>query len=65
MLLGNLLPFVEPGCLLRGELPLPVFRTYWPLARADSFGSAGSDETADRVSPRRSGTAPQPRALQG
>jgi glutamate synthase domain-containing protein 2 len=39
-LLANLLPFVEPGCLLRGELPLPVFRTYWPLARADSFAAA-------------------------
>ena len=65
MLLGNLLPFVEPGCLLRGELPLPVFRTYWPMARADSFASAGGDEAADHVSPMRPGTASQPRALQG
>ena len=37
MLLANLLPFVERGCLLRGELPLPVFETYWPMARAGSF----------------------------
>jgi len=39
-LLANLLPFVERGCLLRGELPLPVFETYWPMARADSFAPA-------------------------
>ena len=39
-LLANLLPFVERGCLLRGELPLPVFETYWPMARAGSFAPA-------------------------
>lgn len=36
-LLANLLPFVEPGELLEGRLELPVFWTYWPQARADSF----------------------------
>ena len=36
-LLANLLPFVEAGALLRGELPLQVFRTYWPMAQAESF----------------------------
>lgn len=39
-LLANLLPFVQPGELLTGEMPLQVFRTYWPLARADSFARA-------------------------
>jgi hypothetical protein len=36
-LLSNLLPFVKPGALLRGELPHRVFEVYWPLARATSF----------------------------
>ena len=36
-LLGNLLPFVKPGELLRGELTQQVFRTYWPIAQAGSF----------------------------
>jgi glutamate synthase domain-containing protein 2 len=36
-LLANLLPFVKPGELLSGELPLQVFRTYWPMASATSF----------------------------
>ncbi|MBS0434911.1 MAG: FMN-binding glutamate synthase family protein [Proteobacteria bacterium] len=40
-LLANLLPFVAPGALLAGEMPHQVFRTYWPLARADSFARAG------------------------
>ncbi len=40
-LLANLLPFVQPGELLAGEMPHQVFRTYWPLARADSFARAG------------------------
>ena len=48
-LLANLLPFVQPGALLRGELPHQVFRTYWPMAQAASFGvvipAAASDET--------------------
>ena len=39
-LLANLLPFVQPGELLAGEMPHQVFRTYWPLARADSFARA-------------------------
>jgi glutamate synthase domain-containing protein 2 len=37
-LLANLLPFVEPGALLGGEMPHQVFRTYWPMAQAGSFG---------------------------
>ena len=36
-LLANLLPFVEPGELLRGEMSQQVFRTYWPMAQAGSF----------------------------
>ena len=38
-LLANLLPFVEPGALLKGEVPLQVFRTYWPMASAASFAA--------------------------
>ena len=40
-LLANLLPFVAPGALLAGEMPHQVFRTYWPMARADSFARGG------------------------
>jgi hypothetical protein len=36
-LLASLLPFVEPGALLAGEMPHQVFRTYWPMAQAGSF----------------------------
>ena len=36
-LLANLLPFVQPGSLLRGEMEQQVFRTYWPMAQAESF----------------------------
>ncbi len=36
-LLANLLPFVKPGALLRGEMPHEVFRVYWPMASAASF----------------------------
>ena len=36
-LLANLLPFVKPGELLGDELPLQVFRTYWPMASSTSF----------------------------
>lgn len=39
-LLANLLPFVEPGALLSGEMPHQVFRTYWPMAQAGSFAVA-------------------------
>jgi glutamate synthase domain-containing protein 2 len=39
-LLANLLPFVKPGELLRGEMTQQVFRTYWPMAQAASFGAA-------------------------
>ncbi len=38
-LLANLLPFVKPGELLGGEMPLQVFRTYWPMARSTSFNA--------------------------
>ncbi|HEY8706905.1 MAG TPA: FMN-binding glutamate synthase family protein [Burkholderiaceae bacterium] len=37
-LLVNLLPFVQPGELLRGEMTQQVFRTYWPMAQAARFG---------------------------
>jgi len=40
-LLANLLPFVEPGALLRGEVSHNTFRTYWPLASAHSFEPQG------------------------
>jgi glutamate synthase domain-containing protein 2 len=40
-LLANLLPFVARGELLTGEMPHQVFRTYWPMARADRFTRAG------------------------
>jgi glutamate synthase domain-containing protein 2 len=39
-LLANLLPFVKPGELLSGEMTQQVFRTYWPMAQASSFGVA-------------------------
>ena len=38
-LLANLLPFVKPGELLAGEMPMQVFRTYWPMATAHSFAA--------------------------
>jgi len=38
-LLANLLPFVQRGSLLRGEMPHQVFATYWPMAQASSFAS--------------------------
>jgi glutamate synthase domain-containing protein 2 len=41
-LLANLLPFVKPGELLRGEMSQQVFRTYWPMAQAASFGVAAA-----------------------
>ena len=41
-LLANLLPFVKPGELLGGEMPLQVFRTYWPMASATSFTATPS-----------------------
>jgi hypothetical protein len=40
-LLASLLPFVQPGALLRGELPSNVFKVYWPVASADSFAAHG------------------------
>ena len=44
-LLANLLPFVRPGELLSGELPLQVFRTYWPMATSASFTATPPDDT--------------------
>ena len=41
-LLANLLPFVKPGELLGDDLPLQVFRTYWPMASATSFTATPS-----------------------
>jgi glutamate synthase domain-containing protein 2 len=43
-LLANLLPFVEPGAVLRGEVPHNTFRIYWPLASAHSFAPQGPIE---------------------
>jgi len=37
-LLVNMLPFARPGELLGGEMSQQVFRTYWPMAQASSFG---------------------------
>jgi len=39
-LLATLMPFVQPGELLRGEMSQQVFRLYWPLAQASSFSVA-------------------------
>ena len=39
-LLATLMPFVQPGELLRGEMSQQVFRIYWPMAQASSFGVA-------------------------
>lgn len=36
-LLSTLVQRVRPGCLLDGELPSSVFKTYWPMAQAASF----------------------------
>ena len=41
-LLANLLPFIEPGSLLAGDLPGNVFKIYWPLASAHSFAAQGA-----------------------
>ena len=39
-LLANLLPFAKPGELVNGEEPSQqVFRKYWPMAQAASFGA--------------------------
>ena len=40
MLLANLLPFAQPGELLRSEMTQQVFRTYWPMAQTSSFAVA-------------------------
>lgn len=36
-LLANLLPFVKPGALVDGDVTLPVFEAYWPMAQSHSF----------------------------
>jgi glutamate synthase domain-containing protein 2 len=41
-LLINLLPFVKPGSLLKGELPGRVFELYWPIASGHSFAPQDS-----------------------
>ncbi|MFG6439932.1 FMN-binding glutamate synthase family protein [Roseateles sp. LKC17W] len=45
-LLANLLPFVERGAVLRGELPHATFRLYWPMASAHSFAPQGHGQRA-------------------
>ena len=47
-LLANLLPFVQPGSLLRGELPHQVFQIYWPMASAASFAAMQPASAATR-----------------
>jgi glutamate synthase domain-containing protein 2 len=39
-LLANMLAFVQPGALLRGDVPHQVFKVYWPMASANSFAPA-------------------------
>jgi hypothetical protein len=39
-LLSNLLPFIQPGSLLAGNLTHSVYRLYWPMAQAESFAVA-------------------------
>jgi hypothetical protein len=36
-LLSRYYPFLKPRELLDGEVIVPVFATYWPMARAESF----------------------------
>jgi hypothetical protein len=45
-LLANLLPFVQTGSLLRGEVPHQVFRIYWPMASATSFAAVPPEPMA-------------------
>jgi glutamate synthase domain-containing protein 2 len=40
-LLANLLPFVNAGSLLNGELPHAVYQAYWHLASPHSFAAQG------------------------
>jgi glutamate synthase domain-containing protein 2 len=46
-LLANLLPFIEPGVLLRGEMPHQVFKYYWPKSQASSFDGVGLGRSVD------------------
>ncbi len=62
-LLANLLPFIEPGVLLRDELTLQVFRTYWPMASAASFSARPIAPTAG-PSPRPTTTSAPLRAAE-
>jgi glutamate synthase domain-containing protein 2 len=41
-LLANLLPFIEPGVLLSGDMPHQVFKYYWPKSQASSFAVVGA-----------------------
>ena len=50
-LLANLLPFVEPGAVLRGEFTHNTFRIYWPLASAHSFAPQGAIERSHAGAP--------------
>ncbi|MEO6362963.1 MAG: FMN-binding glutamate synthase family protein [Caldimonas sp.] len=50
-LLANLLPFIKPGELLHGEMPLQVFRTYWPMASASSFTASPAVPAAPPAAP--------------
>ncbi len=48
-LLSNLLPFIPPGSLLRDDLDVhSVFKTYWPVAQADSFNPSAPRGSTSR-----------------
>ncbi|MFG6457658.1 FMN-binding glutamate synthase family protein [Roseateles sp. BYS96W] len=49
-LLASLLPFVEPGAVLRGDLSHNTFRTYWPMASAHSFAPQSAMSRAGQSS---------------
>ncbi len=63
-LLANLLPFIKPGELLGDELPLQVFRTYWPMSTSASFTARPEGHTTatspEAVAPPQ---APSPKKL--
>ena len=52
-LLANLLPFVRPGALVSGDVELPVFKAYWPMAQANSFVPATGTPELVNVIPER------------
>jgi len=49
-LLAGLFPFLKPGELLDGEVEYAVYRTFWPMAQANSFEPV-KPETATGTNP--------------